>query len=70
QDTFINVDFGSVTVENNVTFNIKMNIAEWFKNPVQWDLNTLYTMLMPNFDAQILMYNNGKDVFSLGNITQ
>ncbi|MEJ2112790.1 MAG: hypothetical protein P8X62_03470 [Flavobacteriaceae bacterium] len=70
QDTFITVDLGSVTIENNITFNINMNIAEWFKNPVQWDLNTLHTMLMPNFGAQILMYNNGKDVFSLGSITQ
>ena len=69
-DTFFEVDLGSVTVENNITFEISMNIAEWFKNPVNWDLNNLHTMLMPNFGAQVLMYNNGKDAFSLDNVTQ
>jgi hypothetical protein len=45
-----------------------MNVAEWFKNPHTWNLYELYTMLMPNFDAQILMSENGANgVFSLGN---
>ena len=35
-----------------------MNIAEWFKTPNTWDLNALNNMLMPNFDAQILMFEN------------
>ena len=59
-----------LTIQNNVTFNIKMNIAEWFKNPVNWDLNASHSMLMPDFGAQVLMFNVGKDAFSLGSITQ
>jgi hypothetical protein len=47
-----------------------MNIAEWFKNPTIWDLNELNTVLMPNFNAQKLMSENGKSVFSLGEINQ
>jgi hypothetical protein len=47
-----------------------MNIAEWFKNPNTWDLNVLNTVLMPNFDAQILMHQNGKSVFSLGAVQE
>jgi len=70
EDTFFEVDLGSVTINNDVSFNIKMNIAEWFMNPIQWDLNMLNSMLMPNFNAQILMYNNGQNVFSLESITQ
>ena len=47
-----------------------MNIAEWFKNPNLWDLNDFNQTLMPNSTAQIMMYENGQNVFSLGDITQ
>lgn len=70
QDTFFEVDLGSVTIGNDVSFQVKMNIAEWFKNPISWDLNVLNSMLMPNYGAQILMYNIGKDAFSLSSVTQ
>jgi len=70
EDTFFNVDLGPVTVTNNTTMEIKMNIAEWFKNPINWDLNQLNQMLMPNFNAQVIMNQNGQNVFSLGDVTQ
>ena len=70
QDTFFEVNLGAVTITNNATFNIEMNIAEWFKNPNTWDLNVLNNMLMPNFDAQIMMNENGQNVFTLGDIIQ
>lgn len=69
-DTFFEVDLGEVTITNNTTFNIKMNIAEWFKTPNTWNLNVLNNMLMPNYDAQIMMYENGQNVFNLESITQ
>ena len=47
-----------------------MNIAEWFKNPNLWDLNIYNQMLMPNSTAQIMMYENGQNVFSLGEVFQ
>ena len=68
QDTFFEVNLGAVTISENNTFEIKMNVAEWFKNPNQWDLTILNNMLMPNFDAQIMMHDNGLNVFSLGEI--
>lgn len=52
----------------NTTLEIKMNIDEWFKNPNTWDLNTYDINLMPNYDAQILMHQNGASVFSLGEV--
>ena len=70
QDTFFQVDLGEVTITDDAVFNIEMNIAEWFKTPNIWNLNTLNNMLMPNFDAQIMMYENGQNVFSLTSITQ
>ncbi|TXG36897.1 MbnP family protein [Seonamhaeicola maritimus] len=70
QDTFFEVHLGNVTISNDAIFNIEMNIAEWFKNPHTWDLNVLNQMLMPNSNAQILMYDNGQNVFSLESINQ
>ncbi|WP_406685542.1 hypothetical protein N1F78_07435 [Seonamhaeicola sp. MEBiC1930] len=70
QDTFFEVSLGSVIISEDITFNIEMNIAEWFKNPNIWDLNILNQALMPNSAAQIMMYENGKNVFSLESINQ
>lgn len=70
QDTFITVNLGALTISDNVTIEIKANIAEWFKNPNTWDLNVLNTVLMPNTNAQLLMNQNGQNVFSLGTVTQ
>ncbi len=69
QDTFFVVDLGKVTITNNATFNIEMNIAEWFKNPNTWDLNVLYNSLMPNYQAQVMMFENGQNTFSLKSVT-
>jgi hypothetical protein len=70
QDTYFEVDLGSATITNNAIFNINMNIAEWFKNPNTWDLNVLNNTLMPNFDAQVMMFENGQHVFNLESVTQ
>jgi hypothetical protein len=47
-----------------------MNISQWFKDPNLWNLNVLNQMLMPNSSAQIQMFENGQNVFSLGEVTQ
>ena len=70
QDTFIEVDLGEIIISNNATIEMKMDISQWFKSPNTWDLNILNNMLMPNFDAQVMMFQNGQNVFSLGEITQ
>jgi len=69
QDTSINVDLGIVNIVEGTNIEVKMNVAEWYRNPNLWDLNVLFTVLMPNFDAQIMMNENGQNVFSLGDVT-
>lgn len=69
-DTSFSVDLGSIEIVNNAEIEIDVNMAEWFKNPNTWDLSVLNTVLMPNFNAQQLMNENGKTVFSLGNVVQ
>lgn len=58
------------TLSDDATVEVKMNIAEWFKNPNTWDLNTYNAMLMMNYTAQGLMNENGASVFAIGEITQ
>ncbi|WP_296381921.1 MbnP family protein [Winogradskyella sp.] len=70
QDTFFTVNLGIIEITNDINIEIEMNIAEWFKNPNLWDLNVLNQMLMPNSLAQIMMYENGQNVFSLGDVIQ
>ena len=70
KDTSFKLDLGAISLKNNATIEVKMNLAEWFKNPHPWDLNERSTDLMMNFDAQLDMSDNGKDVFRIGEITQ
>jgi len=66
EDTSFEVNLGTVVITSATEIEIKMNLAEWFKNPNTWNLNELNTVLMPNFEAQKMMNANGKSVFSLG----
>lgn len=70
QDTFFQVNLGSIDLSANTEIEVEMNIAQWFKEPNLWDLNVLNQMLMPNSQAQILMFQNGQNVFSLGDVSQ
>lgn len=70
QPTFITVDLGPMSIANDIAIEIKMNVAEWFKNPNTWDLNVDNQTLMPNTNAQLRMNQNGQNVFSLGAVTQ
>ncbi|MCB9223423.1 MAG: hypothetical protein H6582_04520 [Crocinitomicaceae bacterium] len=47
------------------TIQVKMNVNNWFANPHTWDLDTLSSMLMPNYAAQVMMTDNIVDVFSI-----
>ena len=68
QDTFFRVDLGAITVATDVEINVAMHIEEWFENPNTWDLNMYNQMLMPNSEAQIMMYENGQNAFTLESI--
>lgn len=70
EDTSFEVNLGKVQIKGNTEIEVKVNIAEWFKNPNLWNLNELDTNLMGNFEAQKMMSANGKSVFSLGKVSQ
>ena len=66
EDTSFEVSLGNIFISNDTDIEVKMNVAEWFRNPNQWDLNELNNNLMMNAEAQRMMSANGKSVFSLG----
>jgi hypothetical protein len=67
----IEVSLPGIALNNqNVVVEIKMNIAEWFKNPNAWDLDAFNSSLMGNYTAQNMMQENGYNVFTLGVISQ
>lgn len=70
QDTFFTVNLGAVSIINDIEIEVSADLNEWFKSPNVWDLNSLNQMLMPNSSAQIMMYENGQTVFTLGTVTQ
>lgn len=71
QDTSFVVNLGTITIGSMTTVEVKMNVAEWFKNPNTWDLDTNNSVMMPNFNLQIDMNENGSNgVFSLGTVSQ
>ncbi len=68
EQNFFDVSLGGFSTTENTTVEIKMNLDQWFENPNTWDLDVYNTTLMPNYNAQILMHQNGASVFSLGTI--
>ena len=71
EQNFFEPQLDGFTLDKNFAeIEIHMNIAEWYKNPNTWDLTTLGINLMPNYDAQKMMQENGATVFSLGDVTQ
>jgi len=65
-DTSFTVNLGPLNATSSGAVVVNVDLAEWYKNPNVWNLNELYTMLMPNYDAQILMSQNGPSVFTRG----
>lgn len=65
-DVFLSRNY---SMEGNTTFEFRMNVAEWFKNPHTWDLSEYNTDLMMNYNAQKMMSDNCATVFSLGSVT-
>lgn len=68
EQNFFDVSINGFIMGEETSAEIKMDISEWFKNPYTWDLNVYNTPLMTNYDAQLLINQNGQSVFSLGEV--
>ena len=52
------------SVANELNIDIKMEIQNWFTNPVDWDFTYFGTGIMGNHEAQETVQKNGRDVYS------
>lgn len=68
EQNYFEVNLDQFNFKQESTLNINMNVAGWFTNPSDWDLEIYNVDLMTNYNAQKLMNTNGKSVFSLGEI--
>lgn len=53
----------TITAGNTTTVKLRMNLENWFKNPISYDHNTYGGAIMENQDAMEKVVMNGWDVF-------
>jgi hypothetical protein len=66
-DYSIHIDLpnsGFTVVNNQVTIDLTMEIANWFSNPTDWDFDYFGAAIMGNHEAQETIQKNGVDVFT------
>lgn len=54
----------NITVNSDFSFDIEMNIEEWYTNPINWDFNVWNAPVMPISAAQKALNSNGSSVFT------
>lgn len=55
----------AISVNDNFSMTLVMNIEKWYGNQVMWDFNTWNAPIMPTFAAQRALNSNGVDVFTV-----
>jgi hypothetical protein len=65
-DYAISVDLADLPfdVNNELNIELKMEIQNWFTNPVDWDFEYFGSGIMGNSEAQRTVQRNGRDVYS------
>jgi len=60
----------AVNVNSNFSFDVVMNIEEWYDNPISWSFDEIEfrRMIMPKYAAQKRLNENGSSVFTIENI--
>ncbi|MEQ8909779.1 MAG: hypothetical protein RIC95_11335 [Vicingaceae bacterium] len=53
------------TVNSDFELKLVMNIEQWYEDPYTWDFNVYNAPIMPVYDAQIRLNENGPSVFSI-----
>ncbi len=60
-----NLANSAVNVSADFSFDIEMNIEEWYENTYDWDFNVYNAPIMPIYDAQKRLNENGPTVFTV-----
>lgn len=59
-----------ITVSKDLSFDLVMDINQWYENTYEWDFNIYNAPIMPIYDAQKRLNENGSTVFSIANIQE
>lgn len=54
-----------IKVRSDFSFDLEMNIEEWYQNPVTWDFEVWNAPIMPVYEAQRALNSNGANVFTI-----
>jgi hypothetical protein len=60
-----NPENSAITIDGDFSFEINMDILQWYENPYTWDFNIYNAPIMPVYDAQRKLNLNGPSVFSV-----
>lgn len=55
----------ALTVSGDFSFDLNMNIEEWYENPTLWDFTVWNAPIMPTYEAQKALNSNGASVFTI-----
>jgi hypothetical protein len=58
-------DTSAITVSGNFEFDIIMNVEQWYENPYEWDFTIWNAPIMPVYEAQKRLNENGPSVFTV-----
>ena len=55
----------AISVNADIDFDITMNVEQWYEDTFQWDFTVWNVPIMPIYDAQIRLNENGPTVFTI-----
>jgi len=55
----------SITISADFSFDIEMNVEQWYENTFEWDFTIYNAPIMPIYDAQKRLNENGATVFTV-----
>lgn len=61
-------DHGMKLEDGTWEINLVMDLNEWLQNPIVYDFETFGPMIMANQDAQLVLKQNGADVFTVESV--
>mgnify|MGYP000051833755 CR=1 FL=1 len=55
----------AISVNGDFSFDIQMNVEQWYEDTFEWDFNVWNAPIMPIYDAQKRLNENGHSVFTV-----
>ena len=72
EENHLNIELANseIIVSKDISFDLVMDINQWYENTYEWDFHIYNAPIMPVYDAQKRLNENGSTVFSIANIQE